>query len=90
MCGSKSEKIEDIRWDRFCREARAELLPPTRVTFVNHSKEHIIVLMCGRLQIMRHLRFGTRQNTVGCWETRNIFHDGKAASTRRNRTSYKM
>jgi hypothetical protein len=38
MYGSNSEKIEDIRWDRFCRETRAELLLPTRAAFVNHVK----------------------------------------------------
>jgi hypothetical protein len=38
MFNSKSEKIEDIRWDRFCRVARAELLSTTRAAFINHVK----------------------------------------------------
>jgi hypothetical protein len=37
--GSKLEKIEDIRWDRFCRgTARAELLPPICAAFVYYFK----------------------------------------------------
>jgi hypothetical protein len=38
MFNSKSEKIEDIRWDRFCSGGRAEFLPPLRATFINHVK----------------------------------------------------
>jgi hypothetical protein len=36
--GSKSEKIEDIRWDRFCRGARAELLLPTRAACMENCR----------------------------------------------------